>query len=296
MTTNRHGLSRNIPSDIAREIRRRSKFGCVNCRCAIYQYEHIDPEFADAHEHDPSAICLLCGGCHDRVTRGRLAKETVKTKYLETQGSKDIARPFEELDLATNQISIVLGSATFEYAQCLLRINGQDVLTIRPPKEGAAFPTLNGIFCDRTGREIFRITDNVWEGPSEVWDVQITGTRLTIKADEKRTALVLEVCPPNTVRVLQLDMYKDNCHIICDETQTRIGQVHGLITTYIGLSNFVCRGGEAGISVDSRDGVPPQLTGIRMVGGEGILLDGTGIKVGVGAGSMLISQMQVWTQ
>ena len=296
MTTNRHGLSRKIPADIAHEIRRRSKFGCIMCRCAIYQYEHIDPEFADAREHNPNAICLLCGGCHDRVTRGRLSKETVKAKYFEIRESKVIARPFEELDLATNQISIVLGSATFEYAQCLLRINGEDVLTITPPKEGAAFPTLNGIFCDRAGREIFRITDNVWEGPVEAWDVQISGNRLTIKADEKRPALVLEVHPPNTVRVIQLDMYKDNCHIVCDEKQTLIGQIHGLTTTYIGLSNFVCRGGQAGILVDSRSGVPPRLTGIRMVGGKGILLDGTGIKVGVGAGGMLIAQMQVWAQ
>ena len=170
---NRHGLSRNIPADIAREIRRRSKFGCVICRCAIYQYEHIDPEFADAREHDPNAICLLCGGCHDRVTRGQLSKETVKTKYSEIQESQTIARPFEELDLATNQISIVLGSATFESAQCLLRINGKDILTISPPKEGAAFPTLNGIFCDRTGREIFRVSDNLWEGAVEAWDVQV---------------------------------------------------------------------------------------------------------------------------
>ena len=296
MTANRHGLSRSIPADTAHEIRRRSKFGCVICRCAIYQYEHIRPEFADARKHDPDAICLLCGGCHDRVTRGRLSKETVKAKYLEVQNSSEIARPFEELDLATNQISVILGSATFEYAQCLVRINGEDVLTISPPKDGAAFPTLNGIFCDRAAREIFRITDNVWEGPLEAWDVQISGAKLTIKADEHRPALALEIQPPNTVRIVQLDMYKDNCHIVCDETQTLIGQVHGSSNSYIGLNNFVCRGGEAGISVDSRSGAPPRLTGIRIVGGEGILLDGTGIKVGVGAGSMLIAQMRVWAQ
>lgn len=264
MKTNRHGLSRNIPADIAREVRRRSKFGCVMCRCAIYQFEHIDPEFADARKHDPNAICLLCGSCHDRVTRGRLSKETVKAKYLEIQNSQEISRPFEEFDLATNQISVVLGSATFEYLECLLRINGEDVLTIRPPKDGAAFPALNGIFCDRAGREIFRITDNVWEGPVDAWDVQISGTRLTIKADEHRTALALEVQPPNTVRVTQLDMYKDNCRIVCDETQTLVGQICGPAYSYIGLSNFVCRGGKAGISVDSRSGSPPRLARIRM--------------------------------
>jgi hypothetical protein len=215
-------------------------------------------------------------------------------KYLEVQTSDQVGRPFEELDLATNQISVVIGSATFEYAQCLLRINGEQILTISPPKDGAAFPALNGIFCDRSAREVFRITDNVWEGPLEAWDVHISGTRLTIKADEHRPALTLEVQPPDVVRVMQLDMYKDNCHIVCDEKQTLIGQVHPSGSSCIGLSNFVCRGGPAGISVDSRSGAAPRLTGIRIVGGEGILLDGTGIKVGVGAGSMLIAQMRVW--
>jgi len=106
----------------------------------------------------------------------------------------------------------------------------------------------------------------------------------------------LEIDPPNTVRVIQLDMYRDNCHIICDETQTLIGQTHQSGMTYIGLSNFVCKGGEVGISVDSSSGISPILTGIRMIGGEGILLEGTGIKVGVGASVMLISKMKIWEQ
>lgn len=44
---------------------------------AVCVYEHIDPEFKDAQEHDPACMALLCGGCHDRVTRGYLSKQTV---------------------------------------------------------------------------------------------------------------------------------------------------------------------------------------------------------------------------
>jgi magnesium chelatase family protein len=47
---NKHGLSRTIPAEIRREIRQRSKFGCVICRNAIYTYEHIDPTFVNAKE------------------------------------------------------------------------------------------------------------------------------------------------------------------------------------------------------------------------------------------------------
>jgi hypothetical protein len=98
--SDRFGLSRAIPPEVARKVRRRSKFGCVICRGAIYQYEHIDPEFKDATAHDPSHICLLCGGRHDRVTRGRISKATVSAKYAQVQASDQIRRPFEELDLS----------------------------------------------------------------------------------------------------------------------------------------------------------------------------------------------------
>jgi hypothetical protein len=89
-------------------------------------------------------------------------------------------------------------------------------------------------------------------------------------------------------------MYKDNCHLLCDEKQILIGQLHNSGSTYFGLGNFVCRGADTGISVDSRATAAPRMNGLRIVGGEGILLDGTGIQVGLGAGQMLIRDIRVW--
>ena len=66
--TNKHDLSRAIPAKVKLDVRQRSKFGCVICRSAVCQYEHIDPEFADAKSHEAEHICLLCGSCHDKVT------------------------------------------------------------------------------------------------------------------------------------------------------------------------------------------------------------------------------------
>ena len=294
MARNRHGLSRHIPADIALEIRQKSKFGCVVCRCAIYQYEHIEPEFADAQAHEAENICLLCGGCHDRVTRRRLSKEAVRAKYDEVQRSDAIRRPFENLDLLTNSLAVQIGSATFEHTRCLLRINGEDILAITPPEDGASFPTLNSIFYDSSGRESFRITENVWEGPLSAWDIKIVGNSVTVKSEASRVALVFLISPPNQVRITQLNMYKDNCHLVCDEDQILIGQVHDSGSTYIGLGNFECRGAEVGISVDSRATEVPRMRGLRIIGGRGILLDGTGIEIGVGAGQMLIEQLHIW--
>ena len=294
---NRFGLTRHIPADVALEVRRRSKFGCVNCRAVVYQYEHILPEFCDARGHDPNAICLLCGGCHDRVTRGRLSKQTIQAKYDEIQTSDDIKRPFEEFDLRTNHITVKLGTATFKQADCLININGEDLLAIYPPEDGAVFPSLSGIFYDRSGKEIFRITANVWEGPNDAWDIKVVGCTLEIKMQKNRTALLIEVQPPDMVIVKQLDMFIDNCHIYCDETKILIGHIGdsgGF--SYIRLADFSCQGATTGICVDSRGTTQPQLDGFRFAGGEGIILPGTGITVGVGAGKMHIAEFKYWQE
>jgi hypothetical protein len=293
---NRFGLQRHIPEDIALEVRRRSKFGCVVCRCAIYQYEHIDPEYTDAKSHDPDKICLLCGGCHDRVNRRRLSKETVKARYLEVQGTNEIHRPFEELDLSAQNICVELGTAKFEYARHLLRINERDLLSITPPKEGSSFPTLNGVFCDHTGREIFRITDNVWEGPIDAWDIRVVGTEVTVKSEGGRTALAFRIRAPDKIEISHLDMYLDNCHIVCGKQGLLVGQIHESGHTYIGIGGLTCKGAEIGIDVDTRSADRPIYSGLSIIGGEGIVLNGTGIRIAVGAGIMTIGDIKIWVQ
>lgn len=294
MNRNKFGLSRHIPTSVALEVRQRSKFGCVICRCAIYQYEHILPQFSDATSHDAENICLLCGGCHDRVTRGRLSKETVQKKYQLIQSTPDVKRPFEELDLSAPVLSITLGDATFHQTNILLRINGESLLSITPPIDGASFPTLNGVFYDRLGLESLRITDNVWEGKNDAWDITVIGSVVTVTDHSGRIALRFGLSPPGHVTITHLDMYKDNCHIMCTKGELLVGQINAIGATYLGLGGFECHCAEAGICVDSRSGDPIQLTGIRIPGGEGILLDGTGIRIGVGAGQMWIENLKVW--
>jgi hypothetical protein len=74
---NVHGLRRYIPVDIARQIRKEAGYGCVICGALFTDYEHIEPEFHDAHEHDPNKMTLLCGTHHDDVTFKRISKRKV---------------------------------------------------------------------------------------------------------------------------------------------------------------------------------------------------------------------------
>jgi hypothetical protein len=79
---NKFGLSRDIPDPLKREARQACGFGCVICGASIVEYEHFDPDFAEAREHNPARIALLCPSCHANVTRKFWPKEKVKTARL----------------------------------------------------------------------------------------------------------------------------------------------------------------------------------------------------------------------
>lgn len=109
---NKHGLSRTIPEQIKREIRQQCGFGCVICGCAIYHYEHIDPVFAEAKEHEPSKMALLCGGCHDKVTRGYWSKNKVK-RALEQPKCFEQNFSSAMFDVDWENSEVILGCARF---------------------------------------------------------------------------------------------------------------------------------------------------------------------------------------
>lgn len=291
---NRHGLARYIPADIALEVRRRSKFGCVYCRSAIYQYEHIDPEFNEALSHNPDNICLLCGGCHDRVTRGRLSKQTIRAVYEEICRSDTTKRPFEEFDINSSELSVSFGSCIFRQTQSLITINGESILSIQPPQNGQSAPSISGVFYDSAGVECFRITENVWQGPLDCYDITVVGPRVTIRTEADHVALAIEVIPPDGIRINQLNMYKDGCHITMRGDELLIGQIRDAGDNYIGLRRFQCVGAMDAIDVDNRKVTSLVPTGLQMIGGEGIILNGTGIIVGKRASQMMIGQMQLW--
>ena len=296
MATNQHGISRHIPNDVALQVRKQSKFGCVICRCAIYQYEHIDPPFADATAHNPAKICLLCGTCHDQVTRGRLSKATVSRAYAEVQTSNDIKRPFETLDLFSQQVSIAVGTTIFEQPQTVFRVDDEDLIVIRPAKDGAAFPTLSGIFYDKTGSELLRIEENIWHGQNNAVDIQVIGKSIIVKTEKNRTALHLRLDPPHRVSIVEIDMYKGRSHLLIKKGEMLVGHLNENQYSYIGLANFHCVSASVGINVRTDGSTVIKPTGVRMVGGEGVMLDGTGITIGQGAAQMQIQTLKVWAE
>jgi len=291
--TNKYNLSRHIPKKIAREVRLRSKFACVNCRNAIYQYEHIDPEFNEATEHDPEKICLLCGSCHDKVTRGRLSKETIRKKYQEVQGNNDIKPPFDEFDLSVSSPVIRLGTSSFEYAKKIIVFGDETILSIDKPENGNSFPTISGSFYDNKGTKLLEIQNNEWISNITSWDIVVEGNKLTIFSSPKEIVLEIVITPPNQITITKMDMLIANCHLLCDNDKMMAGSLSKSGYQYIALSNFISKGADVGVFIPSGR-INFNFTGVRIEGGKGIILDDSGIIIGKGSHSMNVMGLKVW--
>ncbi len=225
---NKHGLSRDIPAEIRRLVRQASGFGCVVCGIAIYQYEHVDPPFADAHAHDASAITLLCAGCHDRVTRGLLSKASVRAAMAEP---KALAKGFSfgPFDLGTGHPTVIAGGLTAIRTQSILRVYGDSILTVAAPEQSHGPFRISALLRDASGEVVMEIVENEWRTPTTNWDTQVVGQTITIRRAPGDIALVLRAEPPEAIRIERLRMLHRGTTIICDDkegfqVQTPAGQ------------------------------------------------------------------------
>lgn len=214
--TNRFGLSRTIPDPIKREVRQRCGFGCVLCGMAVCQYEHIDPPFSEAKTHDPTAIALLCGSHHDKVSRGLMSKQTIKNALASPRALQH-GFSFDTFDVGSNAPSVRLGTLTALRPRTILRVFGENVIEVAPPEQTGGPFRISAVFSDKEGREIFRIKDNVWETPIGNWDVEIVGPRITLRSAPRALLLQLRVEPPDLLVIERLEMYYQGTHINCDE-------------------------------------------------------------------------------
>ncbi|WP_127519450.1 HNH endonuclease [Edwardsiella tarda] len=290
---NKHGLSRNIPAEVQRDVRARSKFGCVFCRSAIYQYEHITPEFSDATEHNSDHICLLCGRCHDKVTKGQISKDSVRRQYEKVQKEVEIRRPFDDFILDSHCLTVVLGSSIFHGARTLIEIDGDAVLAIEPPEDGSSFPTLSGEFSDENGKELFRIERNVWSGRPDAWDMTVEGREIVIRLAPRKVALKLRVEPPNKIVVEHLDMRSGNAFLRLRKGSLEVGRVESDAEYSVGFERFECYGANIGVKVDSTKVKEPSIHRLSIIGGKGLSLEGSGIQLGIGASRMTIRGLSI---
>lgn len=224
---NGHGLSRNIPAGVKRTIRQECGFGCVVCGSAMIQYEHIDPPFAWAKEHDPSRMALLCPTCHDKVTRKFLPKQAVsdarEDPLCRRQGFSS-----ELFELGKTSPQIVIGGLTLEECPVPIQIRGTDLIRISAPEEQGGPVRLSGCFQDTAGAVSLTIEDNEWSPFTTNWDVEFVGGILTIRDAPQHISLRLRFALPHSLVVEGLDMLLHGHRIVASPTVLDIWMPNGV--------------------------------------------------------------------
>jgi hypothetical protein len=224
---NKNGLSRYIPADIRREVRRRSKFGCVMCRRGFYQYEHIDPSFEEATEHSPDHICCLCGACHDSVTRGHISKEAVNAAYRNIQDLplEKVGPPVGPVDFHDGSAELLIGGLLYTPAvRTVLRYHGSDIIRVLPSERDGEPGKISAVFTADDGLEILRLEENEWVGSLNTWDIEIVGHQITARRHKGTVTLQLRLEPPGRIVVERLDMRVSDSHVLATEKTYAVGR------------------------------------------------------------------------
>jgi len=201
---NKHNLSRTIPEPVKREVRQRCGFGCVVCGSAIYDYEHFDPEFSEAKEHNPDGIALLCPTDHARK-RKKLLSQKKYLKAIANPKALQLKKAGAEWETANFAPTIVIGQKMFTGGTSVLKIDGELLLGFNEPEEDGLPPRLNFRFFDSQETEVFAIIDNEISVYSDSFDIETVGHVWTVRSKLYKVDLVIELNPPNHIYVKQLN-------------------------------------------------------------------------------------------
>ncbi|WP_234454691.1 hypothetical protein [Pseudomonas sp. LAM2023] len=217
---NRFGLDRYVPQDIRREIRSRCGFGCVICGLAYYDYEHFDPNFADAKEHNPAGMTLLCMQCNQKRARGTLSADTV-ARANSSPKCKQQGYASETFDFGLEPLTVILGGLNFIGCETLVEVSGKELLAIRPPiNQGEPF-RLSGQFSSENGKITLKIEDNEFSVYEENWDVEVSGTRITFRRSLGDIALRIRLVPPTSLVIEKMDMSLAGFHVKASDTELK---------------------------------------------------------------------------
>lgn len=202
---NKHGLSRYIPEEVKRKVRQACGYGCVVCGTAIVEYEHVDPEFSEAKEHDPEKIVLLCSQCHAKVTRNFLSKESIKRASKEPVSVKNNYAS-EMFQLLATTPKFVIGGASITNTPIPLQVKGYHVIQVKPAEEEGGPARLSATFFNSRGELSLQIIDNEWRVNSGNWDFEAVGGTLIVRDNQRNVSLKLRVSDVDGIIVDKINM------------------------------------------------------------------------------------------
>ncbi|WP_199506814.1 MULTISPECIES: HNH endonuclease signature motif containing protein [unclassified Psychrobacter] len=235
---NKHGLSRTIPTEVKRTVRRQDGYGCVICGKMLVDYEHIDPLFCDALEHHPDHIALLCSEHHDEVTRRilpkRIVKESKANPYCKKRGFANSSYfPHPE------DIKIKCGNSYFEDTKKIIEINGKPIIWIEEEEGRVLF---NAVFYDSEGNKIGYLNRNTFFALVGNCDVYAVASRIEARLKQGTINLTLDIKADGIVELKRLSSNYGGTKVIIDNKGRIEIDNHGSKITMDSCQIFNCGG------------------------------------------------------
>lgn len=240
MEINKHGLKRPIPEHVKREVRQRCGFGCVICGNAYIQYDHFDPEFHEATEHNANGITLLCGDHHTRKSAKKISIDTIKRANASPYCIRNGAS-WDKLDLSPSKIpEIELGSCHARDTPVLLKMNGEDIIFFRPPAFIGGPFRFNLTVKNIKGDTIFQIIDNECVISSNHWDAELRGNTTIIRNEVRDIAVKFHISEGHKIVFDRLKLRYGQNTISFQENGPCIIDIGGRICTFQNMKVNSC--------------------------------------------------------
>ncbi|HBR0427241.1 TPA: hypothetical protein ACXIWS_003627 [Klebsiella pneumoniae] len=212
---NKFGLKdSDLKEEQKKKIRRDAGYGCVICGALFIQYEHIEPEFHEAKEHDPDKMTLLCGSHHDDVSHSRITKQDV-WRAKENPKNKQGDSIYRDLYHQKNNTNIIIGdnsigAVVHKIFDSILTIRNKPVLWFEQGSDPESPIEVCAIFHGLDGLPHAYINRNCFTTVVADYDIKGKGPRVTI-SDGKKVILILNFEGGKTLKIERINMsYKDS--------------------------------------------------------------------------------------
>lgn len=178
-----------IPSEVKRQLRQESGFGCCVCGHPFIQYHHIVP-WKIEHHFRATDMMAICNNCHYLCTTGALSVDYQRSAK---ENPKNIVSSTINGILFVNSKKLVvnLGGAQAIETPELIVLGGNNILSARMD-DGSGRILISAKIYNDSGILIAKLENNDWfANPSTIWDFETSPHKATIR--QKKSKIIFDI-------------------------------------------------------------------------------------------------------
>jgi hypothetical protein len=174
-------LSRHVPLDVRRELRKEVGFGCPvkGCDSPYLEYHHFDPAWHVDPHHDPRRMIALCSEHHAKADAWTV--EQVRALKSSSSRSGNVVGRFEWM---RREILAVVGGNLYYATPVILRVDGQNMVWFERDEDQHLLLNIRMTLPGEEPRT--ELVNNDWiiqGGPSDV-ESPPNGSKLVVRYDD----------------------------------------------------------------------------------------------------------------